>query len=157
MTSHKMLINYCRYFPGHTHIFAFHLTFGTCKLLYQIKSFHIMQRKFYVNSLSCTFVRQSATNSPMEIWGEFHFTKHFRVFPLCFLHAIFQTSQKVRQFDCRNSERLTHWGRVTHICVVNLVIIGSDNGLSPGRRQAIFWSNDGILLIVPPGTNFSET
>ena len=33
---------------------------------------------------------------------------------------------------------LTHWGRVTHICVGNLTIIGLDNGLSPGRRQAIF-------------------
>ena len=32
---------------------------------------------------------------------------------------------------------LTHWGRVTHICIGNLTIIGSDNGLSPGRRQAI--------------------
>ena len=27
---------------------------------------------------------------------------------------------------------LTHRGRVTHICVSNLTIIGSDNGLSPG-------------------------
>ena len=35
-------------------------------------------------------------------------------------------------------------------------IIGSDNGLSPDRRQAIIWSNDGILLIQPLGTNFSE-
>ena len=34
--------------------------------------------------------------------------------------------------------------------------IGSDNGLSPGRRQAIIWINDGILLIRPIGTNFSE-
>ena len=41
---------------------------------------------------------------------------------------------------------LTHWGRVTHICVGNLTIIGSDNGLSPGRRQAIIWTNVGILL-----------
>ena len=32
---------------------------------------------------------------------------------------------------------LTHWGRVTHICVSKLTIFGSDNGLSPGRRQAI--------------------
>ena len=30
---------------------------------------------------------------------------------------------------------LTHWGRVTHICVSKLTIIGSDNGLSPGRRR----------------------
>ena len=39
---------------------------------------------------------------------------------------------------------LTHWGRVTHICVGNLPIIGSDNGLSPDRRQAIIWTNAGI-------------
>ena len=51
---------------------------------------------------------------------------------------------------------LTHWGRVTHICVGNLTIIGSDNGLLPGRHQAITWTNVGILLIGPPGTNFSE-
>ena len=43
---------------------------------------------------------------------------------------------------------------MTHICVVKLTIIGSDNGLSPGRRQAIIWTNAGILLIGPLGTNF---
>ena len=36
---------------------------------------------------------------------------------------------------------ITNWGRVTHICIGNLTIIGSDNGLSPGRRQAIIWTN----------------
>ena len=51
---------------------------------------------------------------------------------------------------------LTHWGRVTYICVGKLTTIGSDNGLSPGRRQAIIWTNAGILLIGPLGTNFSE-
>ena len=50
---------------------------------------------------------------------------------------------------------LTHWGRV-HICVGNLTTIGSDNGLSPGRRQAITWTNAGILSIGPLRTNFSE-
>ena len=34
---------------------------------------------------------------------------------------------------------------MTHICVSALAIIGSDNGLSPGRRQAIIWSNAGIF------------
>ena len=53
-------------------------------------------------------------------------------------------------------QSLTHWGRVTHICVGKLIIIGSDNGLSPERRQAIIWPNAGILLIGPLGTNFSE-
>ena len=51
---------------------------------------------------------------------------------------------------------LTHWGRVTHICVSKLTIIGSDNGLSPSRRQAIIWTNVWILSIRPSGTNFSE-
>ena len=52
--------------------------------------------------------------------------------------------------------RLTHWGRATHMCVSKLTIIGSDNGLSPGRRQAIIWTNAGILLIGPLGTNRNE-
>ena len=43
-----------------------------------------------------------------------------------------------------------------HICVSKLTIIGSYNGLSPGRRQAIIWTNAGILLIRTSGTNFSE-
>ena len=51
---------------------------------------------------------------------------------------------------------LTHWGRVTHIFVGNLTSLGPDNGLSPGRHQSIIWSDAGILLIGPLGTNFSE-
>ena len=52
---------------------------------------------------------------------------------------------------------LTYWGRVTHICVGKLTIIGPDNGLLPGRHQAIIWTNAGILSIGPLaclGTNF---
>ena len=64
-------------------------------------------------------------------------------------------SVKWRPF-CLGLYVLTHWGRVTHICVSNLTTIGSDNGLSPGRGQAIFWTNAGILSIGPLGTNFSE-
>ena len=52
--------------------------------------------------------------------------------------------------------RLTHWGRLTHMCISKLTIIGSDNGLSPGWRQAIIWTNAGILLIGISGTNFGE-
>ena len=43
-----------------------------------------------------------------------------------------------------------------HICIGKLVIIGSNNGLLPGRCQAIIWTNAGILLIGTLGTNFSE-
>ena len=32
---------------------------------------------------------------------------------------------------------ITHWGQVTHIWVSKLTFISADNGLSPGRRQAI--------------------
>ena len=51
---------------------------------------------------------------------------------------------------------LTHWGRVTPICLTKVANIGSGNGLSPGRRQAIIWTNVGILLSGPLATNFSE-
>ena len=51
---------------------------------------------------------------------------------------------------------LTHWGRVTHICISKLTIIGSNNSLLPGRCQAIIWTDAGILLIRPLGTNFNE-
>ena len=68
-----------------------------------------------------------------------------------------------RQLDCSVCQRrryqsyaLTHWGRVTHICVSKRTIIGSDNGLSPDRRQAIIWINAGILLTATLGTNCSE-
>ena len=42
------------------------------------------------------------------------------------------------------------------ICVSKLTIIGSDNGLSPWRRQTIIWTNAGLLLIAHLGTNASE-
>ena len=45
---------------------------------------------------------------------------------------------------------------MTYICVSDLTSIGSDDGLSPDRRQAIIRTNAGILLIRPVGTNFSE-
>ena len=51
---------------------------------------------------------------------------------------------------------LSHWDRVTHICISKLTIIGSDNGLSPGWYQAIIWTNARILLVGTLGTNFSE-
>ena len=43
-----------------------------------------------------------------------------------------------------------------HLCVSRLTIIGSDNGMSPEWRQVMIWTNAGILLIWPLGTNFSE-
>ena len=42
---------------------------------------------------------------------------------------------------------LTHWGRVTYICVSKLDIIGSDN----------IWTNTNLLLIGPLGTNLNSS
>ena len=87
----------------------------------------------------------------MDKWSHSSFLKWLIIHTIdsCFAHTSW----------CMNglhSNALTHWGRVTHICVSKQTIIGSDNGLSPGRRQAIIWTNAGILLIGPLGTNFSE-
>ena len=45
---------------------------------------------------------------------------------------------------------------MTHTGVGRITISGSDNGLSPGRRQAIIWTNAVIWLIRHLGTNFGE-
>ena len=57
--------------------------------------------------------------------------------PTTYFIVVWSFCYFVRQWYCR----LTHWGRVTHICVGKLTIIGSDNDLSPERRQAIIWTN----------------
>ena len=50
---------------------------------------------------------------------------------------------------------LTHWGWVIYM-ISKLTIIGSDSGLLPCQCQTIIWTNTGILLIGPLGTNFSD-
>ena len=45
---------------------------------------------------------------------------------------------------------------MTYINVSKIIIIGSDNGLSPGRRQTIIWTNVAILLIEPFGIKVSD-
>ena len=58
--------------------------------------------------------------------------------------------------ELRSNGWSQHSGQVTHICVGNLTIIGSDNGFSTGRRKAIIWANDGKLSIGPVGTKRSK-
>ena len=55
------------------------------------------------------------------------------------------------------SQPLTHWCRWRIYASLNWVTLGSDNGLSPIRRHAIIWTNDGMSLIGPLGTHFKET
>ena len=68
----------------------------------------------------------------------------------------FSCSPRGNSETVSSQDELTHWGRVTQICVNILANIVSDNGLSPGRRQAIIWTSAGMLLIGPSGTNFNE-
>ena len=117
---------------------------------------HHKTRSTLVWAIVCRLLGANPLHEPMltycqldpslifEFWAKEPFTKMLLKYHL----------RHGSQFSCLNV--LTHWGRVTHICVSKLTIIGSDNGLSPGRRQAIFWTNAGILLIEPSGTNFSE-
>ena len=80
------------------------------------------------------------------------------IMPKCenILFAYITVSTDVRLYKLIFLHCITRWDRVTHICVRKLTTIGSDNGLSPARRQANIWTNAGILLIGPLGTNFSE-
>ena len=66
--------------------------------------------------------------------------------------TVFHTGSCYARLHCA----LTQWGWLTHICVGKLSIIGSESGLSPNRRQAIIWTDAGILLIWTLGTNFSD-
>ena len=67
-----------------------------------------------------------------------------------------QTVTRTNADLCRCNGDLTYWGRVKHLCISELTVSDSDNGLVPGRHQAIIWTNAGILLIWTLGTNFSE-
>ena len=76
--------------------------------------------------------------------------------PLCYLHTDSNGWSVTLPYMDVLFQLLTHWDQITHIYVDNLTITSSDNGLSPGRCQAIIWTNAGILLFGPLGTNFSE-
>ena len=79
---------------------------------------------------------------------------HFPLISIFMLQRIYRLFSLAMQIYTPNTS-LSHWGRVTHVCVDNLTINGSGNGLSPGRHPTIIWTNVGILLIGPLGTNFS--
>ena len=68
----------------------------------------------------------------------------------CIYHCVIPHSTVIKR------SILTHWGRLTHICASKLTIIGSYNGLSPDRLQAIIWTKAGMLLIGPLGKNSGE-
>ena len=68
------------------------------------------------------------------------------------MRSIWRTKYYGNDINTINSRRTID----AYIYVSNLTIIGSDNGLAPTRRQAIIWTNAGMLLIGPLGINFSK-
>ena len=113
----------------------------TSPILTQIGRFQIIGRSQLSNpsDLPCS-IGHLETNAN-EIWSEIKIFSFKEINLKCSL-------LNGGHFICFNLFHLsasTHWGRVTHICVSKLVIIGSDNGLSPDQRQAIIWTNDGKL------------
>ena len=96
------------------------------------------------------------TSCPLDPWKQTlaKFEIEMQNFSFMKIH-LKMSSAKCWPF-CSGIVDLTHWGRVTHICVSKLTTTVSDNGLSPGRRQAIIWTNARILSISPLGTTFSE-
>ena len=64
------------------------------------------------------------------------------------------------QFRITTAPLRGHWAHqeliVTKIWVGKITSIGANNGLSPGWRQAIIWTNAGILLIGHLETHLSE-
>ena len=99
------------------------------------------------NELNKCFI--ISTLSILNWWWNQNFVKQLGLYHSC-------RCPGVLCYVFHHSESYSTHCRVTHICVSNLSITGSNNGLSPGWRQAIIWPNAGILLIRPLGTNFSE-
>ena len=107
--------------------------------------------------LKSTFVPPSWTKAELL---SYYVRSDFDMWTNIFKHVSRNTPKawwcKMRQLETQIIFTLSHWGRVKHICVSKLIIIGSNNGLSSGQRQAIVWNNIGIFLIGPLGTNFIE-
>ena len=74
------------------------------------------------------------------------------------------TRYLMRRKETFKKENTSFWRELRHFNSLrprdaymrDLTIIGSDNGLSHGRRQAIIWTNAELLLNRTFGTNFSE-
>ena len=71
-------------------------------------------------------------------------------------HWIFVIHQKMPLVYRLHPQQWCFINWVRHIWVSELTIISWDNGLLPGQCKAIIWTNAGILLIGPLGTNFCE-
>ena len=98
-----------------------------------------VRRVFQICPISKFYTVNLNTDSNIPIWNQAK--------SACFIEV-----PSVTIIECL----LTQWRRVTPIFVSKLAIICSNNGLSSDRRQAIIWTNAGILFIWPLGTKISD-
>ena len=105
---------------------------------------------------ACIFPSQKASNveSVSTPWCHLSSSNCTLTFTCTFHHRKYQ--RKIIGLNNICKFHLTQWGRMMHICLSKLTVIGSDNGLAPTRCQAIIWTNAGIMLIWTLGTYFSE-
>ena len=90
-------------------------------------------------------------------------TKHNKAKTVCIFLGIYckpdgygKISQCMTTTKHSKAKSVCIFLRIYCICASKLTIIGSDNLLSLVRRQAIIWTNDGVLLIRTIRTKFSE-
>ena len=80
----------------------------------------------------------------------------FRIISSNHVVSIYQIRQERICYKCNDILQPINSLRPSDmICVNKTTRIGADNGLSPGRRQAIIWTNAGLMLDRPVGTKFS--
>ena len=112
-------------------------------------------------------LNQSNLDKPLFILGhEWIMTSHIKPWVRLFIHKLIPVNPCLVRGEipikpCVVRGGISHYLKlISPLCriyaTVNWVSIGSDNGLSPVRRQAITWTNADLLSIGPFRTNFSE-
>ena len=113
----------------------FHISIISCLC----SRFHVRNQWFFYSVITFSYIKCFVHSYTVDV-----------VFTLSYLNI---THWNSKLYLLCISSFLTQWGRVTRMCYSKLTSTGSDNGLTPGRRQAIIWTNNGILLIRSLGTN----
>ena len=90
-----------------------------------------MFKYVYVYNFVCNF-KDYPWNSAQNILNTYVDVNFILVTWIYLLHIVFTL------------QPLTHWGRVMYVCINKLTIIGPDNGLLPGWRQAIIPVNSNL-------------
>ena len=115
-----------------------------CSSQFQVMAYHLFGAKPLCEPMAyCQFIPQEHTSVKFE-------TKYK---PFIQRNAFENATCKMSAISLRPSCVNSSPPSATYMCQD---CIGSDNGLSPIRRQAIIWTSAGLLSIGPLRTNSSE-